>query len=209
MYNLQHFKANNIKEVIEFMHANPFIVLCGVTETNTPVATHVPVLVEERNEKIYLLAHIMRKQTHTIAFENNAHVLAIFSAAHTYVSATHYTHQNTAGTWNYQTVHASGTIKFLEDEALYNFLVQLTEKFEANPHSPALVQKMDEKYVQDLMKAIVAFEIEITDVQHIFKLSQNKDEESRKNIIHSFESSDDISKQEVAKSMKEFYENRG
>ena len=35
---------------------------------------------------------------------------------------------------------------------------------------------MDEAYVKQMMKAIVAFEIEITAVEHVFKLSQNKDE---------------------------------
>ena len=130
MYNLPHFKANNQQEVIDFMHQHPFVVLCGVDANNKPVATHIPVLVEERDGKLFLLAHIMRKQLHTTAFENNANVLAIFSAAHSYVSATNYAEQNTASTWNYQAVHASGIINFLDEAALHNLLVKLTEKFE-------------------------------------------------------------------------------
>ncbi|MFY7963841.1 MAG: FMN-binding negative transcriptional regulator [Chitinophagaceae bacterium] len=202
MYNLKHFKANSEADVIAFMHQHPFIILCGVDENNKPVATHIPVLIEERNDKLILLAHIMRKQLHTIAFEKNSNVLAIFSAAHCYVSATNYEHQYTASTWNYQAVHASGTLRFLDDEALYNLLVKLTEKFENNPTSTALVQKMDKQYVADNMKAIVAFEIEITHIEHVFKLSQNKDAATRKKIINSLEQMNNDDTKNVATAMR-------
>ena len=33
------------------------------------------------------------------------------------------------------------------------------------------------------MKAIIAFEIEVTSMDHVFKLSQNRDEKSYDNII--------------------------
>jgi len=202
MYDLKYFKANHQQDVIDFMHQNPFVVLCGVDTANKPVATHIPVLIEERDDKLFLLAHIMRKQMHTIAFENNANVLAIFSAAHSYVSATNYREQNTASTWNYQAVHANGTIQFLNDEGLLNQLTKLTEKFENNPHSPAQVKNMEASYVRDLMKAIVAFEIEITNIEHVFKLSQNKDKATRNNIIQSLQQQNDAAKA-VANAMKQ------
>ena len=202
MYDLKHFKANHQQDVIAFMHQNPFIVLCGIDAANKPVATHIPVLIEERNDRLFLQAHIMRKQIHTIAFENNDNVLAIFTNAHSYVSATNYTKQNTASTWNYQAVHASGMIHFLNDEGLLNLLTKLTEKFENNPHSPALVKNMEVSYVKDLMKAIVAFEIEITNIEHVFKLSQNKDQATKNNIIQSLQQQDDVAKA-VANAMKQ------
>jgi transcriptional regulator len=183
MYNVPHFKAANEKEVIAFMHHHPFIILCGVDENNRPVATHVPVLIEERGEKLFLLAHVMRKQEHSNAFASNQNVLAIFYGPHTYVSASWYEHKQSASTWNYQAVHASGTLKFMGEEKLHEVLARLTEKFENNPHSPALVQKMDKAYVDKMMQAITAFEIEVVSVQHVFKLSQNRDEKSYENII--------------------------
>lgn len=201
MYDLKHFKANHQQDVIAFMHQNPFVVLCGIDAANKPVATHIPVLIEERNDRLFLQAHIMRKQIHTIAFENNDNVLAIFTNAHSYVSATNYTKQNTASTWNYQAVHASGMIHFLNDEGLLNLLTKLTEKFENNPHSLALVKNMEVSYVKDLMKAIVAFEIEITNIEHVFKLSQNKDQATRNNIIQSLQQQDNNAKT-VANAMK-------
>jgi transcriptional regulator len=61
---------------------------------------------------------------------------------------------------------------------------------------------MDEKYVSDNMKAIVGFEIELTNIEHVFKLSQNRDEESYDNIIQQLEKGDEDAKN-VAERMKE------
>jgi len=202
MYNLPLFNVNEYKEVIAFMYAHPFITLCGCDENNMPVATHVPVLIEERDEKIFLQAHIMRKQNHTNAFEKNPNVLAVFSGAHTYVSASWYSNHMSGSTWNYQAIHAKGIMSFKDDVFLHSLLTRLTEKFENNPHSPSLVSKLDESYMSNMMKAIVAFEIEITAIDHIFKLSQNRDEKSYENIISKLNEGDADSKI-IAERMKE------
>ena len=78
MYNIPYFKASNHEEVLQFMQAHPFIILCGASADGTPVATHVPVLFEEREDRLFLLAHVMKKQGHTEAFFENNQVLAIF-----------------------------------------------------------------------------------------------------------------------------------
>jgi len=202
MYNIPYFKASSEKEVVDFMHEHPFIILCGVDGNHKPVATHVPVLFEERDDKLFLLAHIMRKQAHTDAFADNQNVLAIFYGPHTYVSASWYENKQSASTWNYQAVHASGLLKFVSEERLHEVLTKLTEKFEGNPHSPSLVQKMDKAYVEKMILAIVAFEIEIVSVQHVFKLSQNRDEKSYENIIHHL-SEQDAEAKAVADIMKQ------
>jgi len=165
------------------MRAHPFIILCGADKNNLPVATHIPVLIERREDKWYLLAHVMKKQGHSAAFHQNDQVLAIFYGPSTYVSASWYENKKVASTWNYQAVHAKGILRFLDDQGLKNILTWLTEKFEDNPQSPSLVQKMDNDYVSKMMEAIEAFEIELTEVRHIFKLSQNRDEISHANII--------------------------
>lgn len=201
MYNVPHFKTQDQEEILAFMQAHPFVMLCGVDDHHLPVATQVPVLIEQRNDKLYLLAHVMRKQDHTKAFEANPNVLAVFYGAHTYVSASWYENKQVASTWNYQAVHARGILTFLDDAGLHNVLTRLTAAFEQNEHSPSLVHKMDETYVKNNMKAIVAFEIEITHVQHVFKLSQNRDEKSYENIIGQL-SQKDADAKAIADTMK-------
>ncbi|MEI6264454.1 MAG: FMN-binding negative transcriptional regulator [Sphingobacteriia bacterium] len=202
MYNIPYYKAKEQEDVIAFMKAHPFIVLCGVDNDGKPVATHLPVLVETKDERLYLKAHMMRKQNHTIAFEANTHVLAIFHGEHSYISAQLYNQQNTASTWNYAAVHASGIIRFLDDEGLYELLVNLTNHFEGSPHSPASVKSMDEAYVREHMKAVVAFEMEITHLQHVFKLSQNKTAEEKERIIQHL-SEGDMEQQKLSQQMKQ------
>ncbi len=183
MYNVPYFKAANHLEVLDFMQAHPFVIVTGVDANNQPVATHLPVLIEERDEKVYLLAHLMKQTDHHKAFLHNNNVLAIFSGAHTYVSASWYKEKKQASTWNYQAVHAAGQLTFLNDDSLLNVLQKLTAHFENDQASPSLVEKMAPEYVQRLMKAIVAFEIEVTKIDHVFKLSQNRATDERTSIV--------------------------
>jgi transcriptional regulator len=97
-------------------------------------------------------------------------------------------------------------LNFKDENFLHNLLTQLTEKFENNPHSPSLVQKLDEDYVNSMMKAITGFEIEIASIEHVFKLSQNRDEKSYENIIGHLQSGDNDSKQ-VALTMQKNQQN--
>ena len=52
------------------------------------------------------------------------------------------------------------------------------------------------------MKAIVGFEIEVTSLEHVFKLSQNRDEKSYHNIIDHLKA-EGSEAAEVAKAMEE------
>lgn len=188
MYNLSYFKTNDATEIIAFMQQHSFAMITGIDAENKPVATQLPFLIKEKNDDIFLQAHIMRNTNHHKAFENNANVLVVFTSPHCYVSASWYENKQQASTWNYMAVHASGTLQFLEDEALYNMLQELTNKYESKEHSPAAFEKLPKDYVERLGKAIVAFEIKVTTLEHVFKLSQNKDAVSYNNIIQQLNS---------------------
>lgn len=183
MYSLPHFKASNHNEIIEFMQEHSFATITGVEVNQFPVATQLPFLIKEREGNLYLQAHIMRNTNHHKAFEHNANVLVMFTSPHCYVSASWYTEKQQASTWNYMAVHASGTLQFLNDEALYNMLQELTNKYEPTNVSPASFEQLPKEYVERLSKAIIAFEVKVTSLEHVFKLSQNKDAETYQKII--------------------------
>jgi transcriptional regulator len=184
MYNLPHYKEPDEKVIIEFVKQHPFAMLMGVDADNKPVATQVPVFIDERSGQLFLTGHIQRKTDHYNAFEQNPNVLAVFTGAHTYVSASWYANQQTASTWNYRSVHARGLIRFFNDEELYEVLKRTTHHFENNPHSPSHVEKLPHEYVHGLMKGIVGFEVEVKELNHVFKLSQDRDEKSYDNIAN-------------------------
>jgi len=183
MYSLPYFKEENKEEVIRFMHAHPFVMLCGSDSNGKPVATQVPLLVKENDGQMTLLGHVMRNTDHHKAFMQNPNALAVFVGAHTYVSASWYSNPNQASTWNYLSVHARGTIRFLEEGDLRRILDETTTKYEQNENSPALFKHLTDDYINRLIKSIVGFEMKVEAIDSVFKLSQNRDEESFHNIM--------------------------
>ncbi|MEZ4874884.1 MAG: FMN-binding negative transcriptional regulator [Flavobacteriaceae bacterium] len=137
MYALPYFKDHNPQAVFPFIKEHPFAFLTGSFSNGKPVATQVPMLLEEREGQWYLQGHIMRNTDHHKAFVENNQVLAVFHGPHTYVSATWYTQPHMGSTWNYMSVHAAGTLQFIPKESLITLMKKLTLHFEGNnPTSP-------------------------------------------------------------------------
>jgi transcriptional regulator len=183
MYNLPEYKEKDEGVIKQFMRDHPFVFLAGSTAGNQPVATQVPVFIDERDGKMFLTGHVMRNTDHHKAFAENPLALAVFTGAHTYVSASWYENKQQGSTWNYMSVHARGFIRFLDEPALRDILKRTTSHFENNPHSGSNFDDLPEDYVNRLIRAIAGFEMEVTAIDHVFKLSQNRDEKSYDNII--------------------------
>ncbi len=194
MYNLPYFKENNVDVVKEFIRKHPFAFLCGVDKDKKPVATQIPVFIDERDGQLYLSGHMMRKTDHHLAFEQNSSVLAVFTSAHTYVSASWYSDPQQGSTWNYMSVHAKGKLRFLNEQELKDILRRTTNHFENNPHSAANFENLPQEYVDRMAKAIIAFEIEVQEMDNVFKLSQNRDEKSFDNIKEKLEGQNEAGK---------------
>ena len=200
MYNLPYFKEKDPQVLMDFIRSHSFAVLVGCHQ-NIPVATQVPFLFDERDGKLFLQGHIMRNTDHHKALEANPNALCVFSGPHTYVSASLYTNQQSASTWNYMTVHARGHVSFMDEAGLLKVLEQTTAHYEGDPHSPASFDQLPKDYVEKLMKAIVGIELEVQEMDHVFKLSQNQDQASYTNIIHALGNGDGDAKR-IAEEMK-------
>jgi transcriptional regulator len=187
MYNLPYFKDKDASGLLAFMKQYPFAFLSGVDANQKPVATQVPLLIDERDGQLFLRGHIMKQNDHHLAFAQNQNVLAVFTGPHTYVSASWYENKQQGSTWNYMSVHAKGTMEFLPENELRRLLDDLTSHFEDDPASPALFRHIPEEYIGRMVKAIVAFEIKVTGIDHVFKLSQNRDQKSFENILEKLE----------------------
>jgi transcriptional regulator len=126
----------------------------------------------------------MRNTDHHKAFLRNENVLVVFTGNHTYVSATWYSDPHIASTWNYMSVHVRGIIRFLDEAALEEVLRKTTLHFENYNHqSTTVFDNLSAEFKKKFMPAIVAFEIEIREMDNVFKLSQDRDAESYHNII--------------------------
>jgi transcriptional regulator len=77
----------------------------------------------------------------------------------------------------------------IEDgEELYKLLKTLIQTHEANFEKPWPFQLPDD-YLQKMMRGIVGFEIEITRLEGELKLSQNRTETERENVIAALQES--------------------
>lgn len=185
MYDYPHYKEHDKQLVLEFMKKHPFVMLIGTNDAGRVEVTQVPVLVEEREGKLFLTGHIAKKSTHQKAFETNPDILAIFTGPHTYVSGTLYTgNLEQASTWNYISVHARGRIRWMEEKELVQLLRRFTLHFENNnTASTTIYDNLPSEYIEKLIKAIVGFEMEVKELENVHKLSQNRDEKSYDNIV--------------------------
>ncbi len=188
MYSFSYFKETDQDTILDFIHEHPFAFITGSDSSGNQVATQIPILVEKRKDELFLQGHIMRNTDHHRAFVENSKVMAVFTGAHSYVSASWYTQPKMGSTWNYMSVQVSGKITFLPDNALIELMKKLTLRFEkGNLESPSIYDNLPSGFLNKMMPAIVGFEIKAEKVENVFKLSQNRDEESYLNIISKLE----------------------
>lgn len=191
MYDLPYHKEQDEQIIREFIEQHPFAFLTGCDSESKPIATQVPVFIENKGERKVLRGHLMKNADHHKAFTQNENVLVVFSGRHTYVSGTWYNNPHTPSTWNYMSVHIKGVIKFVDDEALVDILRSTSLHFEAqNQQSTTVYDHLPSGFKQKAIRLIAGFEIEIAEIDTVFKLSQDRDKESYYNIIRKLKEQD-------------------
>lgn len=185
MYDYPQYKEPEKEAILAFMKAHPFIMLIGSDKKGRIELTQVPVMIEDREGKLFLRGHMARKSSHHHAFDENPEVLAVFTGPHTYVSATWYSGSpNLASTWNYVSIHARGAIKWMTEEEMTGLLQQLSLHYESyNNGATPVYENLPDDYRSKMIKAIIGFEVEVNSLENIYKLSQNRDERSYDNIV--------------------------
>jgi transcriptional regulator len=184
VYHFSYFKEKDRQAILDFMEENPFAFVTGSNRSGTPVATQIPVLIEERQGELFLQGHLMRNTDHHKAFVENPHALIVFTGPSTYVSASWYSNPQIGSTWNYMSVQVHGQLNFMSEADLIQFMKKLTLKFEKeNTKSPTIYDNLPDEFLKKMMPAIVGFEVKADRIENVFKLSQNRDEKSYLNII--------------------------
>ena len=200
MYTPDIYKNENQEEIKKFLEENSFGIL--INQTNGKLwATHIPLELDiNENGKTILFGHISKDNLQWKGFVENDQILAVFSGAHSYISSSWYDHENVP-TWNYIAVHVYGNIKIIEEEASINLLKKQVDKYEKNSKNPIRIEDLSKKTMLQ-SRGIVAFEIEITEIQATRKMSQNRDEKNYQNIITELEKNNTNESIATAKEMK-------
>lgn len=187
MYIPDHFKETDPERLVALLRDYPFGMLVTL-RAGLPFVTHIPFLYERREDGIQVLrGHVAKANPQWQDLAEHQTALVVFQGPHAYVSPSWY---ETPGvpTWNYAVVHVYGKARLLRDAALENLLRELTTVYEATQSAPWQPELSGERR-EKLLAMIVGFEIEIQEIQGKFKLSQNRPENDRRNVIEQLQKS--------------------
>src|SRR5436305_5037420 len=192
MYIPKAFREDDLNTLHQLMREYSFATLITQHE-GVPFATHLPFILHPQPGPYgTLLAHMAHAnpQWHDLVSEQE--VLVIFQGPHAYISPSWYEVDLSVPTWNYAVVHAYGIPRLIEaSEELYKLLKTLLETHEAQFENAWPFQLPDD-YLQKMMRGIVGLEIEITRLEGKFKLSQNRTESERENVVAALLESSDM-----------------
>lgn len=200
MYTPKFFEEKDTAELLAFMREYNFAVLV-TNEDHHIEASHLPFIIEQRENDLILSAHMARANHQWKQFDETG-VLVIFSGPHAYISPLLYKEKQNVPTWNYVAVHAYGKVKILEDN-----LALLEKQLEAydTAYFNGNWKEIPAEYKTNLAKGIVAFEITVNDLQGKKKLNQNKPGEDAHRVIEALEKGS-ASEREIAAFMKAAHE---
>ena len=201
------FTETRTEVLIEHIERHEFglLVSHGPKELNGGlIASQIPFLVERRDGRLYLQAHLARANPQLADLDSESEALAIFQGPHAYISPSWYEPGPAVPTWNYATVHAYGTARTIADpDWLRGLLRRLTERHEGREPTPSWrMQDLPGAYLQSMLNGIIGVEIAVNRLDGKFKLSQNRPAADRPHIVAALERREDADSQGVARLMR-------
>ena len=165
--------------VRDLVRANPWATIVSATDDGL-VASHYPVLLDEQSPELSLLTHVGRPDEEAHGF-GESEVLVIFQGLHGYVSPSWYGPEGTrAPTWNFSVAHCHGVPELLGEEENLATLTRLVERFEREVETPLY---LDQEWGRQIAKGTVGLRIPVGRFVCKRKLSQDKDDQSRRQVI--------------------------
>ena len=190
MYIPEHFEITDRNEVLGFIKANAFGQLISSVGGRL-FSSHIPFFMSEDEKSI--ICHLAKRNPQWKEIEDQE-VLVTLQGPHDYISPSWYRSPGVP-TWNYQAVHIYGKVELItEASRIKNIIGELTEIYESsfdNPWSP--------EYKESMLSAIIGIEIKITEIQCKYKLSQNRPESDRLEVIEKLQERGSI---QLSKAMK-------
>lgn len=187
MYTPKSYTFNDRGEMVRFMKRYSFATIVTNIDRK-PVATQLPFVVDATRDRLLLSSHfaLANEQARYIEQQQS---LIIFSEPHAYISPLHYDKKESVPTWDYISIHAYGAGKIVrgEEEKLKQ-LEQMISFYEPGYHRQW--NELPDKFKRGMLKGIVAFEIEVEELQGQKKLSQNKTVAERARIVEQLQQSE-------------------
>ena len=184
MYIPPHFAVTDAAALHKIIREHPLGVL--VTQCGDGLdADHLPFELDPAAGPLgTLTAHVARNNPLWQRCATGSPVMAIFRGAEAYISpnwypSKHESHRQVP-TWNYEVVHAHGTLTVRDDERFVRGLVaRLTRRYEAAEPKPWKMTDSAPEFIDGMLRNIVGIEVSLTSLVGKSKLSQNKETRDR------------------------------
>ena len=208
MYTPKAFQENRRPVLFELIEKYPLATLVYRTD-DMLAANHAPLLFFCNKDKSEVLrGHVARANPLWKDVSGGVSAVAVFNGPDAYVSPSFYPHKQDTGevvpTWNFAVVHAHGHLRSIDDaEWLRSFVTELTDRKETTLKYPWAVSDAPDRYIDQMLGAIVGIELKIKRLEGKFKLSQNRSPADQEGVISGLRASGRYRDTEVATLMEE------
>ena len=188
MYLPTHFEESRVETLHALIRSHPLGTLVTQDRSGALQADPIPFILDAGpSGHGTLCGHVARANPVWRESRDDVEALVVFHGAQSYVSPGWYPgkalHGKVVPTWNYIVVQARGRLRAIDDAAWVRALVtRLTARFEAAMRKPWSVNDAPADYLEQMLRAIVGIEIEITHLQGKWKVSQNRSAADRAGV---------------------------
>lgn len=175
MYQPPQFRSTDPAHARALMRAHPLASLVSTDDTGFPVVSHLPLQLRQAEGEQVLLGHCARANPHWRYLAARPQALVTFLGPQAYLSPDVYPDLARVPSWNYLAVHCRVEASLIDDaqgkDALLKALI--------GQHEPPYADQwraLPEDYTGKMLKAIVGFELRITELQCTLKLNQHRPE---------------------------------
>lgn len=173
------FASEDPELVKQLVREHPWATLVTTTGEGL-AASHYPVLVDEDDPGLTLVTHLGRPDDEVLEIDRGE-LLVIVQGHHGYISPGWYSEsERKVPTWNFTVAHLHGTPRRLEEAENLEVLTRLVAHFERRRDAPAY---LDHEKAAPIARGTVGLRIPIDRFEVKRKLSQNRDDESRRKVI--------------------------
>lgn len=187
MFQPAIFQETRLDVMHGLMRTHPFATLIS-SATGELTADHIPMILhDDEGEHGTLRGHVSVGNPLFIKTDGALDVLTVFQGPQTYITPSWYAskqeHGKVVPTWNYAVVHARGTLTFNRDESwLLRHLHDLTQQHEGHRPNPWAVSDAPEDFVKRQLRGLVGFEIQVSNIDGKWKVSQNKNDADKSGV---------------------------
>jgi transcriptional regulator len=188
MYIPRLFREEDQAIIAEIIHHARLATLVSNGPDGVPEISHLPLIYDEADGPHgSLLGHFARANTHWKTIASAGRAIAIFAGPDAYVSPSWYPtkqeHHKHVPTWNYEVVHAIGSVEIFDDPArLREAVTRLTKRHEDHRAEPWTIEQAPEDYLANQFGAIVGIVLRIEQLEGKRKLSQNRAPQDRAGV---------------------------